>query len=72
MQNTLGNNLMKLTKLGWLFYACVVLPTIIAFLYFVIFASDVYISEARFIVRSPNKPETTGFGVLLNTVGFSN
>lgn len=72
MQTTPGNKVMKLAKLGWLFYACVVLPTIFAFLYFVIFASDVYISEARFIVRSPNKPETTGFGVLLKTVGFSN
>ena len=72
MQTTLGNKVTKIAKLGWLFYACVVLPTIISFLYFVIFASDVYISEARFIVRSPNKPETTGFGVLLKTVGFSN
>jgi len=72
MKTALCNKIMKLTKLGWLFYACVALPTVIAFFYFIMFASDVYTSEARFIVRSPNKPETTGFGVLLKTVGFSN
>lgn len=59
-------------ELGPLFHVCVTLPTLVALLYYGIFASDVYVSESRFIVRSPNKPEATGFGMLLKTAGFSN
>ena len=54
-----------------LFLMTVALPTAISAIYFGIFASDVYISESKFVVRSPDKPETTGFGVLLKTAGFS-
>ena len=49
-----------------------VVPTILAILYFGIFASDVYVSESQFVVRSPDKPAATGLGVLLKSVGFSN
>lgn len=62
----------KAGNLGLLFHLCVTTPTLLATLYFSLFASDVYISESRFVVRSPNKPQTTGFGELLKTVGFSN
>lgn len=55
-----------------LFMATVVLPTIFATLYFGLIASDVYISESRFVVRSPEKPATSGFGMLLKSAGFSN
>jgi len=55
-----------------LFVLAVVLPTLLAVLYFGLFASDVYISRAQFVVRSPDKPATTGLGVLLKSVGFSN
>ncbi|WP_428332726.1 hypothetical protein [Novosphingobium sp.] len=61
-----------LRGLGPLFHLCVTIPTLIALVYFGLLASDVYISESSFIVRSPNKPESSGFGVLLKTVGFSN
>lgn len=54
-----------------LFHLCVSIPTVLAILYFGLFASNIYISESRFVVRSPNKPETTGFGVLLKSVGSS-
>ncbi len=61
----------KIKGLGALFHICVSIPTALAILYFGVLASDVYISESRFVVRSPNKPETNGFGMLLKTVGYS-
>ncbi len=55
-----------------IFVLTVGIPTLCATLYFGLLASDVYVSESRFVVRSPEKPATTGFGVLLKTAGFSN
>ena len=55
-----------------LFLTTVIIPTVGAVLYFGLFASDVYVSESRFVVRSPDKPSATGLGVLLKTAGFSN
>jgi capsular polysaccharide transport system permease protein len=55
-----------------LFFVLVVLPTMAAIAYFGLLASDVYISESRFVVKSPDKPRATGLGVLLNSAGFSN
>jgi capsular polysaccharide transport system permease protein len=52
--------------------ACVFLPTLAAVLYFGFLASDVYISESKFVVKSPDKPAITGLGAILNGVGFSN
>jgi len=49
----------------------VVLPTLIAIVYFGFLASDIYISESRFVVRSPDKPASTGLGILLKSTGFS-
>jgi capsular polysaccharide transport system permease protein len=62
----------RIRGLGWIFTLTVVLPTIAAILYFGFFASDVYISESRFVVRSPDKPSTSGLGLLLKTAAFSN
>lgn len=59
-------------KIRPLFIATVIIPTSLAVLYFGVFASDVYISESRFVVRSPDKPSTTGLGVLLKSTGFGN
>jgi capsular polysaccharide transport system permease protein len=50
----------------------VVLPTLAALLYFGFIASDVYVSESQFVVRSPDKPTASGLGVILKTAGFSN
>jgi len=50
----------------------VVLPTLAAVLYYGFIASDVYVSESQFVVRSPDKPTTSGLGVILKTAGFSN
>lgn len=49
-----------------------VIPTLVSLIYFLFLASDVYISESRFVVRSPDKPATTGLGVLLKSTGFTN
>lgn len=62
----------KVKNIDKLFLATVVIPTILSIFYFGIFASDVYISESRFVVRSPEKPSTTGLGVILKTAGFAN
>jgi BexC/CtrB/KpsE family polysaccharide export inner-membrane protein len=44
----------------------------VAILYYGLLASDVYVSESSFVVRSPDKPSPGSFGVLLKTAGFSN
>jgi capsular polysaccharide transport system permease protein len=61
-----------LFRIDKLFLAAVVLPTLVAVAYFGFLASDVYVSESQFVVRSPDKPSTTGLGVLLKSTGFSN
>lgn len=62
----------SLPKVNWLFLVTVVVPTALAIVYFGFIASDVYVSEARFVVRSPDKPSMSGIGVLLKGAGFSN
>jgi capsular polysaccharide transport system permease protein len=48
-----------------------IIPTVLAIVYFGLIASDVYTSEARFVVRSPERPSTSGLGFLLKGAGFS-
>lgn len=62
----------RLKHFSKLFYVVVVAPCAAAVLYFGLFASDVYVSESRFIVRSPDKPAMGGLGMLFKTAGFSN
>ncbi len=57
-------------KLGLLFWLTVVVPTVLATAYFGFFASDVYISESRYVVRSPEKSQKAGIGLLLGSAGF--
>ena len=59
-------------KKNTLFLAVVIVPTIISALYFGIFASDVYISESRFVVKSTKQAATDGVGLLLQSAGFNN
>jgi capsular polysaccharide transport system permease protein len=61
----------KLRGLGPLFLLTVVVPTIVSTIYFGFLASDVYISESRFVVRSPDKPQKSGLGMILDTAGFA-
>jgi BexC/CtrB/KpsE family polysaccharide export inner-membrane protein len=62
----------QLAKAGLLFWVCLVAPTVVAFIYFGVVATDVYVSESRFVVRSPKKPAASGLGVLLESTGFGN
>jgi capsular polysaccharide transport system permease protein len=55
-----------------LFLVTVALPALGAGVYYGVLASDVYISESKFVVRSPDKPAVGGVGILLKTAGFSN
>lgn len=53
-------------------WAFVVLPTCGASLYYGLVASDVYVSESRFVIRSPQRQAPTGLmGELLQGTGFS-
>ncbi len=61
----------KLKKINWLFVSTVVIPTFLAIIYFGFIASDIYTSESRFLVRSPEKATTSPFGNLLKGGGFS-
>lgn len=61
----------RLKKIRPLFLVTVVIPTAISILYYGLIASDVYISESRFIVRSPEKSSPTGLAALFKTTGFA-
>ncbi len=55
-----------------LLWLTVIIPTVASTVYFGSIASDVYISESSFVVRSPkNQSSLTGFGALLQSTGFS-
>ena len=58
-------------KKNRLFVAVVIVPTLIASIYYGLIASNVYISESRFIVRAPQRQATTGLGALLQSGGVS-
>jgi capsular polysaccharide transport system permease protein len=58
-------------RLNALFLVTVALPTAVAGVYFGTYASDVYISEARFLVRNPQRPQMSGLGALLQGTAFS-
>ncbi len=65
----MGLHLTVINKINFgnrLFLATVALPTFISILYFGIFASDVYISESHFVVRSPHKPTEMTLGSVLS------
>ena len=59
--------LSKIKSISTLFVAMVVFPTTLAIVYFAFLASDVYISESRFVVRSAGKSSVSPLGTLLST-----
>lgn len=60
------------THINKLFIFTVALPTLIAIIYFGFYASDVYISESRFVLRSPQKQSQASIvGALLQGTGFN-
>lgn len=61
----------KQIKKHKLFITTVVIPTYIAFFYYGFIASDVYISESQFVVRSPEKSMSMGIGAMLQSTGIT-
>lgn len=53
-----------------LFLILVAAPTVLAAIYYGLIAAPIYVSEARFIVRSPTQPAMTGVGALLQGAGL--
>jgi capsular polysaccharide transport system permease protein len=58
-------------KKYWLFAIIVVLPTLLAIMYYGLVASDIYVSEASFIVRSPQLQTSNGLSALLQSTGVA-
>lgn len=54
---------------GWLL--CVVLPTLVAAIYFLVIAADLYASEAQFVVRTPSRMQVGGLTGLLQGSGLA-
>jgi capsular polysaccharide transport system permease protein len=54
-----------LRRFDAVFLLTVFVPTLLAAAYYGAFASDVYVSESRFVVRNPQRPSQTGLGALL-------
>jgi capsular polysaccharide transport system permease protein len=61
----------RILRMNRLFLFTVLLPTIFAVVYYGFMASDIYISESRFVVRSPEREPSTGVSALLQGGGFS-
>lgn len=59
------------SALPWMPMLTVALPTAVAGLYYGVLASDIYISESHFVVRSAQRQSTTGLQALMATGGFS-
>jgi len=61
----------RIRKLGPLFFCVVIVPTLLATIYYGLFASDIYVSESRFVVRAPERPSSVGsLGILLRSAGW--
>jgi capsular polysaccharide transport system permease protein len=60
-----------LRRLDIVFVLTVLIPTLLASVYFGLVASDVYMSESRFVVRSPHRSAPTGLGALLQGTSLS-
>lgn len=54
-----------------LFWLCVVIPTVVLSIYYGFIASDVYTSESKFVIRSPDQRSASGLGMVLQNIGFN-
>lgn len=60
----------RLKLISPLFLATVVVPTLIAILYFGVLTNDVYISESRFVVRTPSQGGASPLSAVLGRAGL--
>ena len=58
-------------NIPWIFLLVVVLPTALAAFYYLVIASPLYVSEARFVVRARGAPQPAALGSLLSSVGVA-
>lgn len=64
--------LQRVPRVSLLFIATVLLPVTLAVAYFGFIASDVYVSEARFVVRGQQQQQSAGMlGTILGGAGMS-
>lgn len=63
---------------GWVrkrrwFVLFVIAPTVLAAIYYGVFASDIYVSESRFVIKSPDqkRSQMTSLANLIQTTGLS-
>lgn len=61
----------QIKKIDPIFLVAVVVPTVAAIAYFGFVAPDVYVSESRFVIRSPDKQTSSALGALLKAPGVS-
>lgn len=59
------------SKISLLFLLVVVMPVFITSIYYLLIASDVYVSETRFVVRQPEKKNLSSLGVFLQSAGIT-
>jgi len=60
----------RLKTINPLFIVTVIVPTLLSLLYFGVFASDIYISESRFVVRSPTQNVASPLTAVLGSAGL--
>jgi capsular polysaccharide transport system permease protein len=55
------------------FFLFVVVPTVLAAIYYLLIASDIYVSESRFVIKSPDekRPQLSTLANLIQTTGLS-
>ena len=58
-------------KIRSLFLLLVVIPILMTTVYYMLFASDVFVSETRFVVRQPEKKNLSSLGVFLQSAGIT-
>lgn len=66
-----GRRRVRLRKMPLGLLICVVIPTVLAAIYYLLIASPRYVSEAQFVVRSANTAQPSAMGLALNVAGFS-
>jgi len=58
-------------KRKWMLHLLVTLPTLLAVIYYGLIASDIFISETRFVVRQPEKKNLSSLGQFLQSTGIT-
>jgi capsular polysaccharide transport system permease protein len=61
----------RFPRMSLLFLITVFAPVLLSIIYFGWMASDVFISESRFVVRNPQRQPAPGLGALLQGAGFT-